>query len=280
VKKNTYSFFIRPTAKTKRDLQMIQDEWLERAEKLQDRFTQVASDHVLKNVVDRIPTKDEWSAYRDSLEVVNVATEGRSIFAIRSDSRARGISKVDVPRTVLYIRPRRKLSRIRPEIKILERFNPWTINTLPFTPKRSDAQVISRKVQKLEVEEVEKDRKRDRKVWQKELARVGFRQPTRSKRLQVSKRVKALPDVAFEALRLEFGAGGTKARPHWRPGIRSVMTGSGVRHVGSMEERVSAMLKTGFRSWRSWPQKAKKTILAKEAKGFVPFQKKLNIRVG
>ncbi len=260
-------------------LKMFQDEWMERMNKVRAEYVRSVAERVLTSLQDRIPGKAEYDSYRDSLEVVGVKGNGNeSVFAVRSSPHSRGVTKVDVPRTVLYIRPRRKLSRIRPEIKILEQHNPWTVNTLPFTPKRSHAQVISRRVQQREVERIEKDRKEDRKVWRRELAKVGIREPSRSKRTKVPKRIKTIPDVAFEALRLEFGMGGVKAEPHWRPGIRAVM-GRHVDKIGNLADRIEALTEPRFRKWKQWPQRTKKISL-NEARRFVGFQKKLNIRVG
>jgi hypothetical protein len=93
----------------------------------------------------------------------------------------------------------------------------------------------------------------------------------------VLKGVRAVPDVAFEALRLEFGLGGIKGRPHWRPVLRKF---AGIGILGFAETRKNwelTMMDPSFKGWKSLPSAPQ--ISASKLRDFQKFQQMVNIRV-
>jgi hypothetical protein len=146
-------------------------------------------------------------------------------------------------------------------------------------PKRGDALVISRRVNKREVERIEKIRMKDRPKWRRELDRVGVREVKKDRRLKIPKKVRVLPDVAFEALRLEFGLGGVKSKPHWRPSIRRLIA-TGIKSMIRRNNKLKQVFTDlGFRGWKKWPPKTRNKVRMAEARNYLPFQRKLGIRI-
>lgn len=227
--------------------------------------------------MDHIPKGDDWNAYRTSLEVVEVAGLGEQVaFAVRANPRSRVVRDLETPDTVLYVRARPRLKKVKPEIQILEKYSPWTLRTLPFVPARSDAVLVSRKVRVREVEKIQKRRTADRRLWRAELARVGKRIPVvRPDSVRVAKTV---PDVAFEAFRLEFGIG-RKAEPHWRPSLRHAIR-DGLLEMRRDPKIRASLIRPSFTLWKNWKKiKTKSKIRTSQVRDYLPFQKRLGVRV-
>lgn len=251
-------------------------EWPARTSRFRRVVPYLAAHYVRDKILEFLPTQDDLAPYRSAIEVVGVS--GGAVYAVRVSARKRRVKKVDIPRTVLYVQANKRLSRTLPEIAVLEQYSPWTVQTLPFTPKRSEALVVSRKVSRREVERIAKARMRDQQEWQKALSKAGRREVRKDKRLDIPKKVHALPDVAFEALRLEFGLGGVKGQPHWKPAIRDFLS-SGLKGMLRQDRRlVHLFTKKSFTAWKRWPPRTATKIRMGELRNYLPFQKKLGIR--
>jgi hypothetical protein len=152
------------------------------------------------------------------------------------------------------------------------------LGSLPFSPKKADATIVYRKVNIRTVEQVEKLRKADKRVWKQELSKARVsNNPLRKNFKSGSGRVRAVSDLAFTALNLEMGRGGTKAQPHWRTAI-SGLKKRGLRNMMNSRDMARAISDPDFKDWVRWPKKTAKQISVKVAKTFVPFQKKLGIK--
>jgi hypothetical protein len=228
-------------------------------------------------LLDRIPKQDEYKSYRRSLSVVALSGV-ESGFAVQARTGKQRVEKVDVFRTVLYIRARRRLGKVDPKAEVLERYNPWTPDTLPFVPDRKTALTISRRVSRKESRTIAAKRNGQRRKWRKELQGVGVRSLKKTTVVELPKKLEALPDVAFEALRLEFGLGGIKAKPHWRTTIRRFKL-IGIRNmVREHPDMLKALTKLGFDQWQKWPPSTKR-VSRGAVQSFVSFQEILGIKV-
>jgi hypothetical protein len=260
-----------------REAQKLGKQWKKRTRAVQRYMAHRLAEQAHEQLLEKIPNGERWAAYRTSLEVAEVEGLGDAdAFVVRANPRSRTVRNVDEPDTLLYIRSRPRLRRPKPKVQVLEKYNPWTLQTLPFMPDRSEAQVVSRKVTKREVKRVEKLRIRDQKIWRKELQAVGVKVPV--VRPSQRKSAATLPDVAHEAFRLEFGIG-QKPEPHWRPTLQKAMR-QNVREMQRDPRIRAAMIRPSFTLWKSWGKiKAKNSVRVSEARKYVPFQRKLGIRV-
>jgi hypothetical protein len=254
-------------------------EWPARAKALQRKVAHRAAEMTLESIKEKVPKTDAWQAYRTALEIaqVNVNPQDGDAFMVRANPKARTVRNVDASDTLLYVRGHNRLKKISQKVRILEKYSPWTLQTLPFTPDRSEARIVSRKVSKREADKIASRRLKERHKWRSELSREGVRPlPIRSKEAKV---VKTVPDVAFEAMRMEFGIG-QKAVPHWRPAAANVLR-NGIGEMKRDPQMQAALGDPRFTGWKRWGKiKAKKSVGVGEAKKLLSFQKRLGIRVG
>lgn len=255
-------------------------EWEERRVRLQQQLPFIAAKASLKNILERIPKTDEMKPYRMALEVCRVLGLGKdeAAYAVRLNPKHRKIRTVDVSREILYVTPRDLPQKVKEEVLVLERYSPWTPETIPFMPKQSEAFIRFVKVGRQLALRVQKRRARDRRKWQKELSTLGFRNEARRVKAKPKFRYRRkLPPIVLDALSMEFGLD-KKALPHWGPGIRRFAF-IGVRSLRRKHPGLTSVLtKLGFRTWRNWPTRVRNRIRLQEAQGFVAFQKKLGIR--
>jgi hypothetical protein len=160
---------------------------------------------------------------------------------------------------------------------VLARFSPWTSSTLPFSPKKNEAVIIVRRVTMREVQHIARQRTKDQPEWRKLLEGAGVRNVNITKTAPELK-TKVVSDLYFDALRLEFGAGGAKAEPHWRPAIRDA-----VHFVSRLVKQRSlftkALTSPTDRAWRKWPPRAETAIKIEALKNISKFAKRLKVRV-
>jgi len=268
-------FVATPNKDTKAFLRVREREWRQRAEKFRQQLCYAVAESSLRDLIQRIPQRDDLNTYRSSLELVRVTglPPKVAMFSIYARTKAHKVRQVDAPRSVLYIHARRRLLPPAPEVVILERYSPWTVDTLPFVPKRGTAITISRKVSRNSVQKVAKRREDDRTKWTRELREAGVK----VKRGKVMARQAALPDVTFDATRLEFGLDRQRPHPHWRPTIARWKRAGIQGILREQSDLISALVGVGFQGWKSWPPPLPE-IGIRTAQGFESFQGKLGIR--
>jgi hypothetical protein len=125
----------------------------------------------------------------------------------------------DVKRTVLYIKPKTRRGEVVEQAAVvLSRHNPWTMDTLPWEPDRTEASIMSRRVKEKEARQIESWRRSELPAVRNELLSLGVTLRPVAKVL-LSRRVTR--DIAFEVLRYEFGVPPVQGRAHWKPAIRA-----------------------------------------------------------
>jgi hypothetical protein len=89
---------------------------------------------------------------------------------------------------------------------------------------------------------------------------------------------KTVPDLAFDAFRLEFGLGGVRPKPHWRPAMRKLVQ-TGFASISSRKEIVEALTLQRFGTLQRL-QKTPYIVRVSEVKDFQTFQEKLGLSGG
>jgi len=255
-------------------------EWPERAEKARAHLSYLAAEYAYKDLKRRIPKGKHTASYREGIDFAEVSGvgAGEAAHAIYVDVNSSKVRKVDARKAVLYVRAKKRSRRTPPEIAILERFNPWTASSLPFLPSKKDALVVSRKARKRDVIKISESRHRDRPKWAPLLRRAGVRKIRKDHDMKIPRKLRALPDVALQAIKMEFGLGAEKPKAHWRPSILGLRK-SGLRRILRAErELTSVFTRSDFRHWKKWPKKTSRKVRLGEARKFEAFQKKLGVR--
>lgn len=240
----------------------------------------LAAKYTLKQIQARLPQGAQFKAYRSGLELVRVrgGDQGFS-YSIRIDPKNRFVRTVK-PHQVLVnvrIKPSRSMV-VDEEIKILKKYNPWTLDSLPFVPDKRQAQLVTQKVRPSEVTKVTKERNNQKSQWQVELARCGIKPTPRAKKIVYSKNMQNMPDIVVRALQMEFGLGREQKNSIWRTSI-STLKSSGLRAMVKQKKYWVFPL-TGLSNtlWKKWPPKTRRSISVAEAKKYVAFERKLAIK--
>lgn len=232
----------------------------------------------LRQIKKKIPKGLEYRSYRKAFEVAKITgIPDRQIgYAVRVNPKVQKIRASQSQTTILYVKPQSNFIRIPADVQVLIDYSPWPVDMLPFTPDRRFARVVSRKVRRDEIDAIRENRREDKKEWRPILDRTGRRE-ARKPLVRLPKSVKALPDVAFQALRLEYGLGGGRSQAHWRPGIKSIVS----LGIFSMIKRrkLGMFFDPAFAGWVKLPS-VQSHIPYSEAEKYEAFQKRLSIRVG
>jgi len=254
-------------------VEKLMKSWPKRADAVLGYVAYLAADAALDQVKRKIPNSAEWKKYRNSLTLARVS--GLPAYCVYAAVKSGKGKKVDPKEEILFIKPTRRSKRIPKRVKILQEFSPWTWETLPFMPSKRNAVIVTRRVRKKESDKIGEDRNADERSWRGKLLKAGIRATKADrKKIKIPRKAKVITDVAFEALRLEFGLGGMKPKAHWRPAImrlKSLM----LKRIMSNKKVKAAMMDPSFTGWKGWPPRVKGTISASRAKSFVAFQKKV-----
>jgi hypothetical protein len=222
-----------------------------------------AGDFIADAVKDRIPrSSDELVAYRESIKVFDVKdvrTGGKKLVpvAIVSDPRATVMGDDDATKVALWVDPA-PIGRFNPAVDILEKFAPWTPDTLPWWPPSGVADIVSQKVRDDEFVAIRDARTRDLPRVVSALTRAGVRARKPKKNDYKGRRV--MSGVALMALRMEFGVPGAPSdSPHWRPAIRDLKR-RGVKLImagrrGPWRNAKRVMMDPNFASWKIVPRR-------------------------
>lgn len=254
-------------------------QWPERARAVQKQFLYRAVSKVYHDVLGLMPSDRRELRRSLRMQRIRGLSDKADGYLIRSIPKGAAVTKSEDRAVVLYVARRTGLMIPIPEAtSILEKYSPWTIDTLPYAPDPKTATVISRKVSPREVVKVRKLRKRDRPAWRQEMDTAGIRTSPSIFQPRPNQ-VGAIPDTAFESLRLEFGLGGEPSKPHWRRAILGLARRGGTGMIARKREFTRAMTDASFQSWKAWPRKLSGFATVAEAKRYMPFQKRMGLRV-
>jgi len=270
---------ITQTSRDRNNWRMVTEELKERTRAVMRGTAFAAAQAAYEEVLGSIPNTGEYRELRSSLkisEIGGVPKDDGGAFAVHVPTRGRRISKVDVGRTVIYVRAKKRLRKNRKDITYLEDHGPWTADTIPFWPSYKEAVVVQRKVSKREADAVAKSQERVALKVRRELNGLGKKVASKKKNAEGGvkrNQRKAVPDVAMQALNLEFGLEGSRARPVFRTALRRVKQRAknfGGEHPALRE----ALTDPNSQKWKTWPKRHDK-ISSSRANEFAGFHKRL-----
>ena len=256
------------------------EEWQRRSQAVRSQFLYRATFKVYRDIMGVLPT--DRDDLRKSLKVQRIRLPAvYNGYVIRSDSPGATVTEDQATSSVIYVAVKPHLMRRVPkETRILADHSPWTLETLPYPPDMKTADTISRRVSRREVDRVRRMRLKDRPVWMREIREAGLK-PAGAPFQPAPQPVRTMPDVAYESLRLEFGLGDSPTKPHWRKSISKLALRGGTGMIARRPEFIRAMTSLSFRGWEAWPRPTPDgTVPVNVARSYVPFQKRLGLRVG
>jgi hypothetical protein len=273
--KNDRVIDIQKTPKDRNNWRLAEKELEERFASLQRTVSYLSAKAAYDKLMSDIPGGSEYKDLRKSLRIseIGVGDKGGA-YSVHVPSRGRRIRKMDVGKTVIYVRAKKRLSRPDAGVKILEDKGPWTADTIPFWPNKKEATVVQRKVTKKEADKVAKAQKGKEAEVRAALAEVGRRiKPKKPGGPgQVKRGGKAIPDVGMQALELEFGGDGKRSKPVFRRMIGA--STKGVKGLGKHKVVKQSVSDPNSKIYKQFPPKVSKigTSVAGKFKG---FQKRL-----
>lgn len=198
------------------------EEWQERLEAFIAALPQEVAKDVHLDIMKMAPS--DMPKYPDMLKVVQFPDQqGWKVVGVLPPgwNYSQRLRTSDVQRTVLYVLPKLRAGKVVSEAAVvLERNNPWTMDTLPYEPRKDEASLRARRIDESLVKKVEEERKADRARIVSELRSLGV--PIRATgKVLLERRVSR--DIAFEVLRREKGIG-MPGKAHWRPAVRAIYT--------------------------------------------------------
>jgi hypothetical protein len=269
------------TSKTRNNWRLAKEELVERGEAMARMISYAVAKEAFDALLEEIPADNDYEELRKALKLVEVGgpRKGKGAsFAIYIPVKGRRIKKIDVSKTVIYVRAKKGVKPPAEDVLILEQNSPWTADTIPFWPKKSEGLAVQRKTTKREADAVAKEKKKllPKLLHQfKELGR-NIKLPKPGSPGFVSRNAKAVPDLAMQALNLEFGHGDVKSRPVFRKVFRSAK-----QNVVGLPERFQqikdALTDPNSKSYKNWPKRMDKIPMG-QARTFMGFQKRLGIR--
>jgi len=254
-------------------------EWRKRAVAVRKQFLYRATNKAYNDLLNALPASRR--ELRRSLRVQGIRGLPDNVdgYVICATPRGRTIAKAEEENTVIYVAVKAHLMEAAPEETIiLQEFGPWTLDTIPYAPDERTANVISRRVSPREVIRVRKLRRGDRPELRKRMRKAGVRGVGAGFTAK-PREVAAIPDAAFESLRLEFGLGGEPAKPHWGKAILKLALRGGTGMIARKREFTRAMTDLNYQAWKMWPKPVSGYTTIAQAKQYVPFQKRLGFRI-
>lgn len=242
-----------------------QDVLAERSEMVMRYITHGAASAMLEDVKSKIPSGPTYNTYKNALRLVQVPTK-EPVFGIMADSPQKESS--DNARDIIYFKLKNNGRRTPPEVKILLEYQPWTVDTLPIKPPEKYVEAQKRRVSEREVELVRKAINDKRRDWTEALTKLRIRiEP------MAPADTDAVPDVAYTALRLEYGLGGSRAVAHWRPALASVQ--QRVAQLFLDDKVGKALMDPEDEDWKKWRSLSEEHVPATVIESFGQFQDKI-----
>lgn len=263
---------------TRNNWRLATEELVERGEAMAKMISYAVAKESLDALLDEIPAGADYDELRKSLKISEVGgpKKGKeAAFAIHIPARGRRIKRIDVSKTLIFVRTKKSLNRPAEDIQLLEDTSPWTADTIPFWPTKSEAVVIQRKVTKREADQVAKEQKLKLPKMVHQLVEMGrtIKPMKPGSPGRIKRNAKAVPDLAMQALNLEFGGSGAKSKPVFRKVFRNIKQAIGGL-ANRFDEIKDAMTDPNSTKYKNWPKRMDK-ITTGQASQYKGFQKRL-----
>ena len=239
----------------------------------------ILANETLKGLLARIPAKDEFRAYRESLKLAKVKgldPNQEASYVVRSDIKARRVGKLEQDKVVLYVRAKTaRPARLPKSVQLLIDFGPWTLDTIPYWPPAGKAIVVKRKVSKREVTDIRKKQEKQQSKVRSAMLKAGKKVDPKASLSGPRALVgKVVPDVVGQALSLEFGGDGQRAVPAWRQSLIEARTMGMKQAPRRYRAFRDIMYNPRSKKWKNWP-KVDDDVTQVEVGDYAGFRKKL-----
>ena len=223
---------------------------------------------VHKELLGKISLMPGGDEYKKRLAVAEIRDRGnRMWWAIAA--RAVNLSEMEEGSDKILLTVVSKSRKKNDPVKdILEAFEPWTVDTIPFVPSTRQAIVLA---QESSVGMVEQTRDRNHGAAKEYMPLMEKYKIDYTPRQAVMSSLRAVTDLEMSVLRQEFGL--EEGMSHWRPAIRFARR-EGPRRLASDKELVASMTDYKDDSWKE-TEHLSEFLTEEEVREFERFQKKV-----
>jgi hypothetical protein len=273
-KKNNSTLRFEPSMAFKQTLEMVDQHFLElRVKAIKRKVLNDAAVRLRDEVLLKIPQKPQYSAYRQALRVIEGGAGDDLVFGVQAIPTE--AEEIDKNTDLITFRPTRKnKNKPDPVVDVLVKYQPWTLDTLPFAPDPEYATLISKRAALPMVKAVSKSRELQRREWTDALVKAGRRVPPRKEEVDTGK-IKGMPDFVYQALALEFGLGGVKATAAWRPALVTVKGMVSKMFADNSAGFAEALLDWQNTEWKKWRTLSAEKMSLDDIATFQGFQNKV-----
>lgn len=228
-----------------------------------------------QELLDRISRIKGPKDYKKRLIIAEIRDpNGRSWWAIVAKGKTLSQREYDPKQSILTVVPRYDLDVENPIEDILVSHGPWTPETLPFVPSLRQAAVVIKRATLKDADTVKKKNLFEMDAISEKMDASDIEFETR---LKVYEKLKVVPDLEIEAMRLEFGAG-TTAQPHWRPAIKWGER-IGLTMIENDKDFIRILTDPTYKGYKV-RQHAKDFLTPSELKALEKFQNKVRLQLG
>lgn len=260
---------IKPTREWNNFFQIFGREIMARFNWFQFEFGKRMTCLVHQELLSRVSQIKGSKSYKKRIIVAELRrANNRSWWAIVTKAKGLHEGNYEADKTMFTVVPRFELPEESP-IKVLEKFGPFTVETMPYVPSPREAQVVAERATPDRVARVRERNYAEANVVTSQLLQLGVEYDPR---LAVYKKLKVIEDLEAMALGMEFGLvdGG---KPHWRPAIRFANR-RGVTILKTDRDLIKAMTSANFRRF-SRMKHFRVKIKPSEVKALRRFQNKI-----
>lgn len=233
------------------------------------------SDQLVQFLAQKIPNTPKYQGLRRSLVVGKVEgsdkTEaGYALFVNRASPYAR---QNNSEQKAIYItRNSKNLKKREQWVTILEKFSPWTFQTLPFTPDPTIAKMRLESVRGPALLKIGMQNIRDRTKWAPALAKLGMRSNSKNPETKVNPTLTDAEQAGFD---LEFGAEKSQPMPAWSIGVKRIARVL-IPLMGRDPNLIPRMLLDGDSDkYKQMPPPTRYILPSLQARQLVDFQKRI-----
>ena len=110
---------IQKSPKTINNWRLATEELEERFKSLHRTVSYLAAKEAHENLLSSIPSGSEYADLRKALKISEIGTKSGGAYSVHAPVKGRRIRKIDVPKTIIYVRAKKKMTRADPAVQLL-----------------------------------------------------------------------------------------------------------------------------------------------------------------
>jgi len=182
-----------------------------RVERVKHELVRGMARRFMEDMKAQLPDTPEMEQYKDSLQLralTGPVKKDEVSYAIFSDPKEMEVAHLNEKEAVVYVEA--KLGKLSELSQLAIDYSPWTVDQLPRNLPGHEVRFVHRQVTEGEVDEIRERNLKTIQQYSAQFTRAGAKFDKADEIDQPA----TIPDLAFQAIRMEFGIGQKPVR-HW-----------------------------------------------------------------